>query len=296
MALEDALKGSYRRLIWYRTKVAYWIRDRLQPPVLKNDGFCPTCVRKTRFVARDPWLRDHYVCEACGSIPRERALMLAIERFAPNWRELTIHESSPGNRGASMRLAGECTRYIPSQFFPGQQAGSMVGKYRCENLEAMSFADQSIDMHVTQDVLEHVFDPARAFREIARTLRPGGMHICTVPLVNKELPSRVRAQMVDGQVVYLEPAQYHGNPVGDGRALVTMDWGYDICRYIFDSCGLYTHIVHIDDLSHGVRAEFPEVLVTVKPLPEKRVTGLPASPTSGPDQGTDHSRPGEQLS
>jgi SAM-dependent methyltransferase len=296
MALDNTGNEISRRLLWYRTKVSYWIRDRLRPPVLKNGGFCPTCLRKTRFVAREPWLRDHYVCEACGSIPRERALMLATERFAPNWRELTIHESSPGNRGASMRLAAECTRYIPSQFFPGQQAGSIVGKHRCENLEAMSFADQSIDIHVTQDVLEHVFEPARAFQEIARTLRPGGMHIFTVPLVTKERPSRVRAQMVGGQVVYLEPAQYHGNPVGDGRALVTMDWGYDICRYIFDNSGLYTHIVHIDDLSHGVRAELLEVLVTVKPLQEERVSGLPASPASGPDQGTVDSRPGEQLS
>ena len=61
------------------------------------------------------------------------------------------------------------------------------------------------------------------------------------------------------------PEAYHGNPVGDGRSLVTIDWGFDIVQYIFYSCGLFTHLVYIDDLSRGIRAEFIEVLVTIKP-------------------------------
>jgi SAM-dependent methyltransferase len=261
---------SLKRHYWHlRERVpsalATW-RDRLKPPVLSNAGFCPTCAQPTRFVARDNWLRDHYRCTRCGSIPRERALMLVIEQFLPNWRELTVHESSPGQRGASQRLAAECRNYIPSQFYPAVTPGARVGRSRCENLEAMSFEDASIDLHVSQDVLEHVFRPDSAFREIARTLRPGGMHIFTVPLVNKAKPSTQRARLADGEVVHIEPPQYHGNPVGDGRALVTVEWGYDICRYIYEAAGLFTHMVHIDDLSHGVRADLIEVLVTVKPL------------------------------
>ena len=63
----------------------------------------------------------------------------------------------------------------------------------------------------------------------------------------------------------LLPEQYHGNPVGDGRALVTVDWGYDICEHIFYASRLFTHIVHMDDLERGLRAEYLEVLVTTKP-------------------------------
>jgi SAM-dependent methyltransferase len=216
-------------------------------------------------VAYDAWLRDNFLCSNCGSIPRERALMHVIETRYPNWRDLTIHESSPGHRGASVKLAKECPGYIPSQYFPDQPAGKMVNGIRCENLEALTFEDNSIDLHISQDVMEHIFNPSKSFGEIARTLKPGGAHIFTVPLVNKTEPSQPRARMDNNKIVYLKPEVYHGNPVGDGRSLVTVDWGFDICRHIFEACGLFTQLIYIDDLSKGIRAEYIEVLITFKP-------------------------------
>jgi len=238
------------------------------PPVLMSCGRCPACLEDVSFVSRDLWLRDHFLCSHCGCIPRERALMSVIESFRPSWREELIHESSPVPRGASLRLSRECPGYLPSQYFPDQPPGTAVQGIRCENLEALSFADNSVDLHVTQDVFEHLFHPLRAFREIARTLKPGGMHIFTTPLVRKALPSRLRARLEGGEIRHLEPEEYHGNPVGDGRSLVTVDWGFDICRHIHAACGLFTHLIQIDDLSRGIRAEYIEVLVSVKPAPE----------------------------
>ncbi len=52
---------------------------------------------------------------------------------------------------------------------------------RSENIEDLTFADESIDIFVTQDVLEHVFHPDRAIAEIHRVLKPGGTHIFTAP-------------------------------------------------------------------------------------------------------------------
>jgi SAM-dependent methyltransferase len=191
--------------------------------------------------------------------------MEVIESFFPKWKELTIHESSPISRGASTRLALECKNYIPSQYFPNQKLGCTVNGIRCENLEDLSFPDESIDLHITQDVMEHIFFPSIAFKEIARTLKPGGAHIFTVPLVNKHSPSKVKAKMdIDGKILYLEKPAYHGNPINDQGSLVTVDWGFDICKYIFDNCGLFTHVIHLDDISRGIRAEYIEVLVTLK--------------------------------
>jgi SAM-dependent methyltransferase len=234
--------------------------------ILDSDGYCSTCNQQVHFTANNSWLRDHFICMKCGSIPRERALMQVIEQFCPNWCELTVHESSPGNRGASIRLRQECRNYIPSQYFPNKKLGKTHWGIQCENLEALTFEDESIDLHITQDVMEHIFSPEKAFKEIARTLKPGGAHIFTVPLVNKMSPSKVRSKMRDdGTIDYIQPPVYHGNPIDAQGSLVTMDWGYDIAKFIFDTSGLFTHILYIDDLSKGIRAEYIEVLVTLKP-------------------------------
>lgn len=114
-------------------------------------------------------------------------------------------------------------------------------------------------------MLEHVFNPEAVFQEIARTLRPGGAHVFTVPLVRCAEPSRRRASRhADGSIRHLLEPQYHGNPVDERGSLVTIDWGYDICEAIANACGLHTEIHTIDDLSLGIRARHIEVLVTRK--------------------------------
>lgn len=264
------ISTNKRRGYWSRlgklARLGPLFAEQFRRPVLRNPGYCPTCARQVTFVARDSWLRDHYRCSHCGSIPRERALMLVIESHFPNWREMCIHESSPVDRGASQRLARGCRAYIASQFIPGERLGDEVGGVRVEDLEALTFADESIDLHVTQDVMEHVLHPGKVFSEIARTLKPGGAHVFTVPIVNRNGPSMPRVRLDnDGRIHHLAPPQYHGNPVDEKGSLVTTDWGFDICRSIYDACGLFTNIFVIDDLSKGIRAEYIEVFLTMKP-------------------------------
>jgi hypothetical protein len=67
-----------------------------------------------------------------------------------------------------------------------------------------------------------------------------------------------------GQITHIEEEQYHGNPVDAKGALVTFDWGYDICAKIHEASGMFTHLVQIDDLSNGIRAEYIDVLVSIK--------------------------------
>lgn len=229
----------------------------------EHNGYCPICCKESTFTAKNKWFRDFLICQNCNSIPRERALMVAIESYFPQWKQSIIHESSPSKRGTSLKLEKECSNYIESQYFSNCEPGSYVDKVRCENLEMMSFANESIDLHVTQDVFEHIFNPSRAFKEIERTLKPGGMHIFSVPLVNKNKPSNARAAIKDNEIVYLLPPEYHENPVAK-NSLVTMDWGYDITEYIFKHSGLFTTIFYVNDLDRGIRAEFIEILISVK--------------------------------
>lgn len=235
--------------------------------IFQHEGRCPICEKEVTFSANHTWFRDHLICNGCGSIPRERALMKVITDYFPNYRILSIHESSPVGRGASVKLRNECQKYSSSQYYPDITPGNIhpLSGYRSENLELLTFADQSFDLFITQDVMEHVFDPEKAFKEIARVLKPGGAHIFTVPLINKGNKSECWASLTaEGEIINHHKPEYHGNPVDVAGALVTMHWGYDIAGYISDMAHTPTTIIIIDDIDQGIRAEFIDVLVSRK--------------------------------
>ncbi|MEO8512880.1 MAG: class I SAM-dependent methyltransferase [Ignavibacteria bacterium] len=196
--------------------------------------------------------------------------MLVLEKNFPNWKELTIHESSPENRGASLKLKKFSKDYIASQFYSNHKPGELVNNFINQNLEEQTFNDNSFDIVITQDVFEHVMNPDKAFAEIARTLKPGGAHIFTVPLVNKFSATERWAEL-DGnsKLKFLKEPEYHGNPIDPQGSPVTMHWGYDIVEYIKTSSGLGTEIVYLNDLNYGISAEYIEVLITRKPQNNK---------------------------
>jgi len=229
-------------------------------------GYCQICETGTFFRSKNDWLRDYFLCEKCGSIPRERSVLYTLNLLYPGWRMLRIHESSPGERGASVKIRRECAGYVASQFDLNIPFGTMHpnGKYRSEDLEHQTFADESFDLVITQDVFEHLFNPDLAIREIARTLRPGGAHVATVPMTMKERPSRRRSRQVDGQIIHDLPPEYHGNPLSPDGSLVTFDWGFDLADYLGRASGLSITIVFVDNLELGLRAQYLEVLVCRK--------------------------------
>lgn len=229
------------------------------------NGYCPCCDQQVIFHATSSWLRDNFFCSNCSSLPRERALIVIMEKYFPNWRNLAIHESSPIIRGASKKIHDNCVAYTTSQYYPGKPFGSIVDGNRNEDLEHQTFPDECFDIVITQDVMEHVYDPQNAFSEIARTLKKGGAHIFTVPIINKHHATEVWATKgSDGNPIFLKTPEYHGNPVDTKGSPVTMHWGFDIVQYIKKTSGLETSIEHIDNLDYGIRAEYIEVLVSKK--------------------------------
>ncbi len=230
----------------------------------RHRGYCPICERRVLFVEMGPWLRDELLCSRCGSIPRQRALVHVLQTRFPKWRLVDMHESSPGGR-ASEKLAQECKKYTATHFFPGVPQGEFKDGFRCENLEKQTFDDASFDLVVTGDVFEHVLDPGRGFAEIARTLRPGGAHIFTVPWYWwKETLIRA-TRNDDGTIKYLETPDYHGNPINDKGSLVVTEWGPDLCDFIYRTSGLATTALLIRDMKLGLAGEFSEVFVSAKP-------------------------------
>lgn len=231
-----------------------------------NPGFCCICEAGTHFVARGPWLRDQYVCERCGTIPRARAVVEVLNAVVPDWRRGAVHESSPG----ADHIARKCPGYSYSFFHEGIPPGALKDGSRCENLEALTFPDGSFDVFVTQDVLEHVFRPDLALSEIMRVLRPGGAHVFTAPKHKHLLASARRALMRDGQVTHLMPPEYHGNPIDARGSLVTWDYGADFDDLVQRWSGYCTSAHVIRDRRRGIDGEYLDVFVTHK-LPVNRL-------------------------
>src|SRR3989344_6481457 len=60
-----------------------------------NPGYCNVCESETEFIEYKPWLRGNYKCKNCQSLPRNRALINVIYKYAKKWKEMDLHESSP---------------------------------------------------------------------------------------------------------------------------------------------------------------------------------------------------------
>jgi SAM-dependent methyltransferase len=241
-----------------------------------HSGYCPICETNVRFLIRDKWLRDNYLCSNCNSIPRYRALIDTIKTFYPNFHELSIHESSPNRAASSRFLKAKCKGYTASQYFADVPRGEYRDGYRSEDLSQLTFDDNSFHLIVTQDVFEHVMAPELAFSEIARVLKPGGAHIFSMPWYPKINQSVRRADIKDGQIIYLSPAVYHGNPVDREKgSLVTFDWGLDFTDIIFKSSGLTTTIYRQRDRHKGIDGEFLEIFISRKGLGTTRSNSNP---------------------
>jgi SAM-dependent methyltransferase len=191
-------------------------------------------------------------------------LIIVLESFFPRWREMSIHESSPGG-ASSDKLARECKQYQATHWFPDIPPGQTKNGFRCENLETQTFPDKSFDLVVTQDVFEHVFEAAKALREIRRTLKPGGAHVFTVPWYYwKE--TVVRAVRDGPGIRHLQEPDYHRNPIDTKGSLVVTEWGADFCDFVQQQCGMTTTAVRLCDRRRGVEAEFIEVFISRNPM------------------------------
>lgn len=224
---------------------------------------CPICESRNSFVERGPWLRDQLECLDCegGSFPRERALALALERYAPNWRELRLLECSPSSRAISLKLGKQCSQYTAINYFAEVPSGSRVGEVLNEDLQALSFADSSFDLFVALDVLEHVPDPMRALKEIKRVLASNGLAIMTFPIRRNQTTAMLKRAMLglDGQVHHITEPEFHGNPFSQEGSLVFSDFGYQFHEWASTVAGVDVTVLRQSDWTHGVLGDYTEV-------------------------------------
>ncbi|MFH1155346.1 MAG: methyltransferase domain-containing protein [Pseudomonadota bacterium] len=129
----------------------------------------------------------------------------------------TVYETQ--SRGPLHDLLCRLPGYVCSEYFDGVDPGAEgPGGVRCESLEALTFDDNSFDMVISQDVFEHVDDPWQGFREVHRVLKPGGVHVFTIPFHEGH-----KTQSRKGL-----PEVFHGDPLRQSGSLVVTDFGEDL--------------------------------------------------------------------
>lgn len=194
-------------------------------PVLP--GQCAVCGSRAGFrngLHEDP--REGLPCLACGCNARQRAvgaLVLSASGGAPGERIYLTEQASrlfvslrrrrPGLRGSE---------YVFSRFTRLRLRIWLLRKgvwpaLMHEDVTALRFAEASLDVVATLDVLEHVPDHRAALAEFARVLGPGGVLLITVPFYWDRPQNTVIAHRSErGVVDFIGEPEYHGDPVSGG--------------------------------------------------------------------------------
>lgn len=127
--------------------------------------------------------------------------------------------------------------YICGEYFDDVKSGEYKQGTLCMDLCSLPFGSSSVDLVISEDVFEHIFDYSKALIELNRVLKIGGKHIFTVPIhEGRKTVSRINNKRII----------CHGDPIRpESGCMVCTDFGSDIIeimrQYGFES---YITLVH----------------------------------------------------
>jgi SAM-dependent methyltransferase len=200
-------------------------------------GWCNICCRPTRFTVQGENLRETVLCQCCTSFNRSRQMRYVLQEEIRVSRG-RLHRiriwNTENSRSLHEHLQKEFgDRYVSSEYFEGYRSGEVVGGILNQDICQSSFPSESFDFILASDVLEHVPDPQKAFRDIRRVLRPNGKLIFTVPFAEGQRESDVRARLKgDGTIEYLKEPLYHGDPLRSEGIPVYTVFGEDLSERV----------------------------------------------------------------
>ena len=188
---------------------------------------CPLCDGGRPFVRLR---RDEIAvrCTGCGASAVSLSIVSVVREIAPDLASRSVYEmSARGPFHAWLcRHAGAVTG---SEYFEDVAPGDHRDGVQCQDAQALTHGDGSFDLCTSTEVLEHVPDDARAFRELLRVLRPGGLLVFTVPLRPEHATLERAVLTPQGELLHLTEPEYHGDPLKErGRILAFRTYGGDV--------------------------------------------------------------------
>lgn len=188
-------------------------------------GKCPLC-GTTIFVR----LGNHMSairCLSCGATPVAMAIGSILKSKSPDFCKKKIYELS--SRGPFFNFLKRNVKALTySEYFDDIPPGKYKGTIQCQDVQHLTYHDESFDICTSTEVFEHVPHDKQGFAEIFRVLKPGGLFIFTVPLRDSEQTIE-RATLENGKIKYLLRPEYHDDYMrGSRRVLTFRSYGRDI--------------------------------------------------------------------
>jgi SAM-dependent methyltransferase len=170
-------------------------------------------------------------CIVCNSNLRSMALAKAFLKLFSiecNFNEIHLIEKLKSKTILEINAAGNLTNYLQ------KLTNHILVSYPEVQMENLPFDDESFDLIIHSDTLEHVRNPNLGIEESFRVLRTGGFVLFTIPIiVDRQTKTR-----------QLLPPSYHGQPLDEGeRFLVFTEYGADFWKDLavsgFESVSLH---------------------------------------------------------
>ncbi len=212
-------------------------------------------------------LRESVNCLRCGASNRNRQVAALIcrsphakrkyaslARFAKCER-LAVYNTEAAraihNTLKTMPAGYVCSEYVDDRLESGARSGEVMH----QDLMNTSFPDQSFDLVITSDVLEHVSDPWVAFREIHRLLKPEGRHVFTIPFYQDRASTEIRARRNErSEIEHVKEPFYHNDPLRPEGTLVYTIFSIDVLAKL-ETIGFHTVMYKLHNPLLGIYAQ-----------------------------------------
>lgn len=203
-------------------------------------SYCPLCCRKTPFISFKRTVIATR-CLFCSNTCVNLSLIPVIRNILP---VSSAYEMS--SYGGTHDFLKQNVPYLQiSEFYPNHKLGSFVNGIRNEDVQKLTFKDESFDLVTSNQVMEHVPDDIAGYKEIYRILKPEGFFIFSVPLFNIEKTIQ-RAAIFNGSIKHFEIPEYHGSRLEGPKSVLTF-WKHssnDITSRL-NKVGFFTKIVEV---------------------------------------------------
>jgi SAM-dependent methyltransferase len=185
---------------------------------------CGCCERLSVFLCNGI-SSEFRTCIFCSANERYELLAAELrERYGSELSNMEVLELDPHS---PLRKMLSCARkHVRSFYDPEEARGSLRPDGTvCQDITALTYGNESFDLIVSSDVLEHVPSLESAFGETRRVLKPGRVHLFTVP---SRPETKKRAEMVGTAIRHLESPEYHCDPLCSKGILAFWDLGPDL--------------------------------------------------------------------